>query len=208
MYIQITTKCNMHCAHCGYSCDKNGRHMKMATVRKAMKIAEDRGEYIFIGGGEPTLHPRFWDIMAMAMAASEERVGIVTNGSITEKAMILAKMDHAGLICAELSQDEFHDSINPRVVQAFKTHRNTSANIVAAGRAIDWGWDDGCICEGPMIDPEGKIWACGCKTEQFGTVDDPQIPDDYYDRESLCSEKYRAFLREQQYDESEALAEA
>jgi hypothetical protein len=40
-----------------------------------------------------------------------------------------------------------------------------------------------CVCEEMVIDPDGKIWACGCKKVSFGTVDKPKVPEDY---ESGC----------------------
>lgn len=205
MYIQITSKCNMHCAHCGYSCDSNGQHMSMSTFRKAIAYAEERGEYVCLGGGEPTTHPHFYEILARGMAASYDGglLCIITNGKLKEKALLLAKLDRAGMIHAELSRDEFHEEIDPEVVEAFGTYRDTSHNVIAVGRAEDWGWSDACICDDLFVDPAGRIWACGCQKEQFGTVDNPQIPDDYYDRSCQCSTKHAEEL-----ETTEELAEA
>jgi len=198
MYIQLTTKCNMQCIHCGYDCGPNGQNMSMATFRNALAYAEDHGEPICLGGGEPTTHPQFYKILAMAIAAADDcsRPMIITNGKITEKALVLAKLDAAGVIFAELSRDEFHEEISPRVVEAFETYRDTSHNIIAAGRATDWGWSDDCICEELFVTPDGRMWACGCQTEQFGTVDNPQVPDDYYDRDYQCSTKQYHWLED------------
>ena len=58
---------------------------------------------------------------------------------------------------------------------------------MAQGRAHDWGTQEGCICDDMVIDPDGKIYACGCREEQFGTVQHPQIPDEYYERDEKCT---------------------
>ena len=64
MYLQITTNCDMECAHCGFSCGpEKRRYMTMEVFEAAMKIASNRCEYITIGGGEPTNHSLFFDFL-------------------------------------------------------------------------------------------------------------------------------------------------
>ena len=36
MYLQITTKCNMKCDHCCYSCGKWGKHGEYETIIDAI----------------------------------------------------------------------------------------------------------------------------------------------------------------------------
>lgn len=86
MYMQITTKCNMKCAHCCYSCNMNGKHMDWGTVIDSISFAQDRDDHISIGGGEPTLHPRFFDILRICLN-DFSYVWMATNGS-KKKAML------------------------------------------------------------------------------------------------------------------------
>jgi len=171
----------MNCEHCGFSCTAQGTDMTMEIFNKACKISEDLGKYITIGGGEPTLHPLFWNMLGTATMYSEEVPYIITNGSITNRALKLNRLAIDGVIGAELSQDNYHDVIDQKVINAFtkrKAIRNVGERIVSIGRALNWGTiDDACICEGLLIDPKGNIWACGCKTISFGTVFDPKIPE-------------------------------
>ena len=84
MYLQITTKCNMTCAHCCYSCKPGrGKHADYHDILDAISFASDMGEIITIGGGEPTLHPRFFDILKRCLWAFDY-VWLATNGSQTE----------------------------------------------------------------------------------------------------------------------------
>jgi organic radical activating enzyme len=84
MYLQITTKCNMTCAHCCYSCGKNGKHMDYEMALRAMDfICRYDDETLTIGGGEPTLHPRFFDILRVALR-DFNYVWMATNGSQTK----------------------------------------------------------------------------------------------------------------------------
>jgi organic radical activating enzyme len=89
MYLQITTKCNMKCAHCCYSCGRNGKHMEYGTVIDAEAFIRDRDEMITIGGGEPTLHPRFFDILQHCLN-DFDYVWMATNGSQTNSMYRLA----------------------------------------------------------------------------------------------------------------------
>jgi len=191
MYIQITTRCNMSCAHYCYNCTKEGSDMSLATYRAALKLCEEWGDTPFIGGGEPTLHPKFTEFLCEAMGACETDMvpGLVTNGSIKQRAMLIHKLTAAGVVDGTLSLDEFHDPIDPEVVKAFKTLKANGRNyairdntqggtreVLPQGRAIEHlgldGEDDDetiqsimegeCLCDSLMVKPNGDIHQCGC----------------------------------------------
>lgn len=84
MYLQITTRCNMKCSHCCYSCRPGkGKHMDYHTAIDAIAFARNYTETISIGGGEPTLHPRFFDILRFCLQ-DFDYVWMATNGSQTK----------------------------------------------------------------------------------------------------------------------------
>lgn len=137
-YWQITDKCNMLCAHCCGSHTMRGKHATSEVLRagyefikKAVKDADSLDDRITIGGGEPTLHPQFWDVMLMAMSifrvtgedTGAPGVSVVTNGSVEESAVRLANMAENGFISAALSFDDFHEKhkISQKVREAFDT---------------------------------------------------------------------------------------
>lgn len=220
MYLQITTKCNMRCEHCCYSCTMDGMHMPRAVFDAALLLDQDYGdEMISIGGGEPTLHPDFWQYLCECIC-NYEFVWMATNGSQTKIALVLAKMAKRGVISCALSQDEFHDEIDQKVVEAFmdghkkmrdyvsnrndpdrREIRDVSDKITPIGRALEneVGHDsckNNCVCDDMVIDPMGRIWACGCMKVQFGTVLKPKIPKWYWDMDEKCSKKFRKQKRE------------
>ena len=112
----------MTCEHCCYSCNAQGEDMAIETMRNA--INQIGGESIAIGGGEPTIHPLFWQILGESIAYSDY-VWLATNGSMTGIALALAKMAKRGVIGCALSQDEYHDYIEPEVIAAFSKDKKT-----------------------------------------------------------------------------------
>jgi len=180
MYVQITNRCNMLCAHCGMNCTAKGEDMSFKTFKQAIKMA---GEAIVIGGGEPTIHPKFEQFLFYAMAHCEY-VLVITNGKLTDKAIALARLankEDSNNVChlsAALSQDDYHEEIDERVVAEFDGYiRNTSHHLTNAGRC-NFG-EDGCICEGdPFVKPNGDVHQCGCE-------DSPKVGDVFNGFQSL-----------------------
>ena len=93
MYIQITTRCNMTCEHCGMDCGVEGDDMEVKTFKNAV----DHDECATIGGGEPTIHPKFWEFIGLALGRAEY-VWLATNGKETDTALALAGLAKRGVI--------------------------------------------------------------------------------------------------------------
>ena len=92
MYLQITKKCNMTCKHCCYSCDMDGEHGDYYTIMKSIDYANRCGvESISIGGGEPTMHPRFFDILRVCLDVFGY-VWLASNGSQTKTMLRLSNI--------------------------------------------------------------------------------------------------------------------
>jgi hypothetical protein len=130
MYIQITTRCNMTCAHCCFACTAKGTDMSRETFHKAIQLASDNESSITIGGGEPTLHPLFqeflmhavWELASQSNSNGNPAVFLVTNGSNERIACTLAHLAERGVIGCRLSQDQYHDHslVTDRVRAAFR----------------------------------------------------------------------------------------
>lgn len=149
-YLQITTKCSMHCAHCCYSCNMKGKHMDYSVSVHAINFIRDilGDESISIGGGEPTLHPRFFDILENCLQ-DFDYVWMATNGSKTKSMYRLHDiidgndyencscktdeerdycqcqiLDGTNKLAVALSQDYFHDLIDERIVSLWTRNAN------------------------------------------------------------------------------------
>lgn len=173
MYIQITTKCNMTCEHCCFSCTMDGEHMSMSVWKRVLELVRD--DAVSIGGGEPTLHPKFKTMMFDLLGNAQEFIWISTNGSNKKASLALAAMASANIIQAQLSYDAFHDShiVDDEVYMAFKRLKaiRTQRKLIDHGRAHDnkdslirrgWKFVEDCACDDFFIKPNGNIHQCGC----------------------------------------------
>ena len=195
MYIQITTRCNMKCAHCCNSCTPDGIDMSLQTFKKCLEFDD---ESIALGGGEPTIHPKFWEMLGLSIGHCDY-VWLATNGKKTKMALSLAKLARRGVIGVALSLDDWHGIIDREVIHAFTSkvqhaeymHGRRSEDLreirnvgkhndpINAGRC-DWG-RDGCTCSELVITPLGDVHGCGCDgAPYFGNVcNDVNIPDEW-----------------------------
>ena len=64
--LDLTSSCNFACPHCVDSGIINtGKHLEFETIKQTIDILQDKGllSIILIGGGEPTLHKNFEEIV-------------------------------------------------------------------------------------------------------------------------------------------------
>lgn len=185
----------MTCGHCAFACGPKGEDMSLDTFRTA--IATDYDEMVTIGGGEPTIHPNFWEILGLSLG-HYEYVWMTTNGKNTEVALTLAGMAKKGVLGVALSQDAWHSKIDQRVIDAFTSDKNNrpfgqsgddqreirnvgrhGCEPTLAGRC-DWG-EVGCVCSDLIVHPSGLVKACGCEdAPAFGKIQDGiKMPDEW-----------------------------
>lgn len=190
MYLQITTKCNMKCQHCGFSCNKNGKHGNFDVILDCINFIGKNDDYIAIGGGEPTLHPHFFTILNLCLNRFD-CVWFATNGSKTHKMLrisdIISGYDEEiyqqNKLSVALSLDYFHDPIDKRIIEIWKSRSKSDncyeirsveySHLISSGRArkISGTNEDACICSDIFILPTGKIKLCGCeKSPIIGNV--------------------------------------
>lgn len=203
MYIQLTTRCNMTCAHCCFAATHKGVDMDRYTFMTALERAADMGDFVTLGGGEPTCHKEFFEYLDKAMefyqrGYLESAPLVITNGKLKGKARkLLQYVEEERPVYVELSQDEFHDPIDPEIVWGFQLHQRrkeqsrygsysgpndsgagirTVRSIVSVGRAADVARGIvtnpklECCCEDMLVDPHGNIFSCGCKTHLLGNI--------------------------------------
>ncbi|QHJ74632.1 hypothetical protein VH22019_00068 [Vibrio phage VH2_2019] len=182
MYIQITTVCGMTCKHCIFACGTDlirAEHMPRTTFKRCLALAANTGSSVALGGGEPTDHPRFWEYLGLSLGADTEHVWLATNGMNTEIAVALAGLaGGSSKFGVALSQDEWHDTIDPVVRKTFEAKGceiRTVNQLADHGSAYENGLGDNCECHcgGALVRPNGNLYPCACSDAPLlGNVND------------------------------------
>lgn len=134
--VQITERCNLHCAHCFVSSTRHGADLSLADCRDLIfpRLRDARVERLTLTGGEPFIHPAILEIVEVAVE-SEMSVGICTNATrISDK-----QIDHLrslGSVHINVSFDGFRAESHGRFrgdVASFDTSVETTRRLAAAG---------------------------------------------------------------------------
>lgn len=234
-YAHVTTFCNMSCAHCcmNYGNGKAGRHMSIEQIKRIIVMASNMNAFLTLGGGEITLHPQFEEIMSMCTTlykptkksywGDKLKIGIVTNGSMKERALMLDKLSINDEIRAVLSWDQFHDPIDSSVIKAFSDRefktghgingsffRKSITRLMNHGRAkklknkiapngVKYDIYKSCMCESTTFYPTGTVRVCGCPESTILTrnfMKDFTIPVYFSDNRS-CYKTYEQYVEAQ-----------
>lgn len=82
--IEITERCNLECPICyADSTPKKGSHRSLEQIEFMMdELVKNEGQpdVVQLSGGEPTIHPEFWQIMDLAKTKPIKYLMINTNG--------------------------------------------------------------------------------------------------------------------------------
>ena len=88
-YLEITSKCNLHCRHCyNSSSSENTAHLSRETISTCLEYFSNNNVLdLTISGGEPLLHP---DIVNILQDAHERgfRTLLATNGTLLSEELV------------------------------------------------------------------------------------------------------------------------
>jgi len=94
LYLYISGSCNLACRHCWITPEyvgfepqahvASGRHVRLDDVAKAIREGKPLGLHsVKLTGGEPTLHPRFRELVAL-IAEEGLQITMETNGTLID----------------------------------------------------------------------------------------------------------------------------
>jgi radical SAM protein with 4Fe4S-binding SPASM domain len=134
--IQITERCNLHCAHCFVSSGNWGEHMSRQDIADKVlpRLLRARVERVTLTGGEPFTHP---DLLAIcdAVVALGLPLGICTNATLASDEQI-ARLASSGAVHVNVSFDGFRPESHGKFrgsVSSFVTTLQTTRKFAAAG---------------------------------------------------------------------------
>lgn len=146
--VQIDERCDLHCAHCFVSATKDGQTMPFDRIVDAVipRLADARVERVTLTGGEPTIHPRFLDVVRAFRTAGMD-VGICTNATtLTEDE--IGELAAIGGVHVNVSLDGFRPESHGR----FRGNRDSFHTTVATVRALaEAGLLQGLLCTPNML---------------------------------------------------------
>lgn len=85
LLVEITERCNLTCPTCfAGSSPNSGRHLSRlefaATLDKLLEQGKGQSSVLQLSGGEPTVHPEFFELLDLALEKGFPQVYINTNG--------------------------------------------------------------------------------------------------------------------------------
>jgi len=104
--LELTTGCNLRCVHCWQGEKTHSKMLKLDEIKVIIKRLAELGVIsLRITGGEPMIHPNFWEIMEEATHSGLSIV-LRTNGILINEVVARRLQDYP-IIFTELSIDGF-----------------------------------------------------------------------------------------------------
>ena len=106
--VYITSKCNMKCKVCFIRDALKERDMKPEELGELLEIY--KGKTITLTGGEPTIHPQFFEILDI-IRKKGKRAWVLTNGTMLDEESFVRKMKEKKVYRVCLSFDGWKPEI-------------------------------------------------------------------------------------------------
>ncbi len=97
-WIGITSYCNNKCIFCLDGNIKNKKHKSLSQIKNDLKEGIKKGcTRLVLSGGDPTIHPKFVDIIKIGKGAGYKKIQTITNGRMFYYKKFLDSAVKAGL---------------------------------------------------------------------------------------------------------------
>ncbi|HON38510.1 MAG TPA: radical SAM protein [Deltaproteobacteria bacterium] len=155
--LDLTSACNFRCPHCVDSGIINtGEALTLDVIKQSIDTLQEKGllSVILIGGGEPTVHRDFEEIVRFIRSRGLQ-VGIATNGSrlarVEKVADLLKEGDWLRLSLDAAREDTFQKSHRPTGKLTLERILEDAQRIKKANPLISLGYSYVIVWEGIML---------------------------------------------------------
>jgi hypothetical protein len=143
MILKITNKCTMECTHCFENSSIDGEHMTNEVFKQAIKFLKQFNlSILFISGGEPTMHPKLFDIINILKKQFNCKIILLSNGIFLNNKKYLEQLIKTN-IQVQITNDPryYKKKIIKFKHKNFKYVDNIGNEIIPLGRAINHQYD-------------------------------------------------------------------
>ena len=135
--VELTDRCNLECTYCYGSYLKNkGRYYEFENLKELFLTLAEKGVYtIELTGGEPLLHPKFKEILLLALS-NFEKVNILSNGVLFNEEIFAIIKNNIDKISVQISIDGCSEETNCKIRQtknSWKKSLNTLLKLQEYG---------------------------------------------------------------------------
>lgn len=197
LYLYISGSCNLACHHCWIEPDfqadnRNGKFLKLEFVKKALREAKPLGlQSVKLTGGEPTIHPRFREIVDHI---ESQDIGMIleTNGILIDDEMARFLKSKKHLRFVSVSLDGAMAATHDRLRGVKGSHRKAVTGIKALVKA---GFRPQVICTlhkgnvselGELVRLAATL---GCGSVKFNHVQHMGRGDDFASRNGFTAKE-------------------
>ena len=113
--LSLNNFCNLHCSYCYMSASsvKDGSYLSMENFEFLLDdMKESRVVQIALGGGEPTLHPNFSEILKKLHIEGDIIPNYTTNGTNLTLEILDASKKYCGAVAVSYSEERNEETLN------------------------------------------------------------------------------------------------
>ncbi|MBO5851744.1 MAG: radical SAM protein [Clostridia bacterium] len=103
LFFELTNRCNLKCRHCGSNCSSSGETLSLEDINNTLESINDKTINICLTGGEPLLHPNFFEIASL-IKSKGFLWGMTTNATLIDYSTAL-KLKDVGMSSVSVSLD-------------------------------------------------------------------------------------------------------
>jgi MoaA/NifB/PqqE/SkfB family radical SAM enzyme len=152
--LDLTLACNFACPHCVDSMILNrGKSIPLEEIKKTLDVLHPNGlrSVILVGGGEPTLHPDFEEVVRH-IKKKKLQLGIVTNGSRLDKILgvadLLVEKDWVRISIDAATEATFREMHRPRTALTLKQILERANQLKERNPIVSLGYSFVIVWEG------------------------------------------------------------